>query len=278
MTFDGPLIDAHTHVGRSRGDGPTMTVERRLDWMDERGVDRAVVLPLESPEAADEYVLTSTVLEAAQAHPDRLIPLCSVDPRMRVGGRDGLAEKVGGYVERGARGFGEIKVGLPVDDGRLQRIYDVCAEYDLPALFHVDGNSCTDEIGLPNFERMVRESPGLDFVAHAPGWWSHMAAEVPAFHSYPDAPVEEPGRCDELLAEYDNLYADLSAGSGYNAVTRDPEYGRAFLERHHDSLLFATDSIYPGQQVDQFDLFERFDLDDEHWEQIRHANAEAILR
>ena len=32
----------------------------------------------------------------------------------------------------------------------------------------------------------------------------------------------------ELLRKYPNLYGDLSAGSGYNAITRDPAFGDAF--------------------------------------------------
>jgi hypothetical protein len=59
--------------------------------------------------------------------------------------------------------------------------------------------------------------------------------------------VEPGGRCDELLGTYDNLYADISMGSGFNAITRDVEYSQGFLERHHEKLLFGTDYLYPGQ-------------------------------
>jgi hypothetical protein len=37
------------------------------------------------------------------------------------------------------------------------------------------------------------------------------------------------------------MYGDLSAGSGLNALTRDEEHARAFLERHQDKLLYGSD-------------------------------------
>ena len=44
-----------------------------------------------------------------------------------------------------------------------------------------------------------------------------------------------------LLADYPNRYADLSAGSGLNALLRDEEHARGFLDRHQDKLLFGSD-------------------------------------
>jgi predicted TIM-barrel fold metal-dependent hydrolase len=45
-----------------------------------------------------------------------------------------------------------------------------------------------------------------------------------------------------LMREYPNLWADLSAGSGYNALTRDPSFGIEFLDEFQDKLMFGTDS------------------------------------
>ena len=62
--------------------------------------------------------------------------------------------------------------------------------------------------------------------------------------SYPTGKVI-PGRVPELMRKYPNLCGDLSAGSGYNAVTRDPEFGWAFLEEFQDRLYFGTDICAP---------------------------------
>jgi hypothetical protein len=62
--------------------------------------------------------------------------------------------------------------------------------------------------------------------------------------------VAGPGRTPELLARYPNLYGDLSAGSGFNAISRDPEFGYRFLEEHQDKLLLGTDICHVNQEVE----------------------------
>ena len=49
----------------------------------------------------------------------------------------------------------------------------------------------------------------------------------------------------ELMSRYPNLYGDRSAGSGFNAVSRDPDFGYQFLQRFQDQLLFGTDICSP---------------------------------
>ena len=44
-----------------------------------------------------------------------------------------------------------------------------------------------------------------------------------------------------MLRQYPNLYADLSAFSALNAISRDPEFGKDFLLEFQDRLMFARD-------------------------------------
>ena len=48
------------------------------------------------------------------------------------------------------------------------------------------------------------------------------------------------------IRKYANLYADLSARSGFNALSRDPEFAYQFIEEFHDRLFFGTDGRYKG--------------------------------
>jgi uncharacterized protein len=48
------------------------------------------------------------------------------------------------------------------------------------------------------------------------------------------------GPTDRLVGHYPNLYGDLSAGSGYTALKRDPVFGLDFLECHQVKLLFGN--------------------------------------
>ncbi|XVH33159.1 amidohydrolase family protein (plasmid) [Haloferacaceae archaeon DSL9] len=273
------LIDAHVHIGQTRYDERPLEPRDLIAYMDKYGVDESVLLPLESPEATSYYLTTAEVLAAAESHPRRIVPFCSVDPRMLLD-EEGFRTVIKRYVDRGARGFGEVKAGVAIDDERMQLLYEICADEGLPILFHVDDTCCVDDLGLPGLERMLRSYPDVSFIMHAHGWWAHISADVRAADTgrYPTRPVEPGGRCDELLSEYDNLYADISMGSGFNAITRDVEYGREFLQRHHEKLLFGTDFLYAEQKLPQFAFFDEFELSEHAWDNVCHRNIERLLR
>jgi predicted TIM-barrel fold metal-dependent hydrolase len=80
-------------------------------------------------------------------------------------------------------------------------------------------------------------------IGHAQSFWSHISADVPPPDKtlYPTGPVKSGGLIDRLLAEYPNLYADMSAGSGFNAISRDEDFSAGFLQRHRKQLLFGSD-------------------------------------
>ncbi|MEM1441870.1 MAG: amidohydrolase family protein, partial [Verrucomicrobiota bacterium] len=58
---------------------------------------------------------------------------------------------------------------------------------------------------------------------------------------YPKTRVKQGGLTDRYLADYPNMFGDLSAGSGRNSIERDEEHAVAFLDRHQDKLLLGTD-------------------------------------
>jgi predicted TIM-barrel fold metal-dependent hydrolase len=58
---------------------------------------------------------------------------------------------------------------------------------------------------------------------------------------YPKGPVTPGGLTDRYLSDYPNMYGDLSAGSGLNALTRDEAFARDFIRRHQRKLLYGSD-------------------------------------
>jgi len=272
------IIDTHVHVGQVWSHYPPMTEDGMLEWMDARGVEQAVLLPLESPEGASFPILTREVLPMARRHPDRFLAFACIDPRASIREAD-LKPLFESYVEQGARGFGEHKVGLPIDDPLSQRLYALAGELRLPVLLHMDGVRNTDRVGLPGLERMLRQFPDTVFIGHAPAWWSSISGDCTEadLNGYPSSPVTPGGAADRLLAEYPNMWADLSAGSGARAISRDLAFGQAFLERHADQLLFATDYLFFGQDVPQFDLFAQLQLSPDTRAKLMHRNAERLL-
>lgn len=276
----GPYIDVHTHVGRTWTGQPPMTHDMLVAWMDEHNIAKAVVLPLVSPESSSYLNLTEQALEAARAHPDRLVPFCCLDPRTSyTGGKKGLHSMIRDWVDQGAKGFGEHKAGLPIDEPRMRDLYEACGEMKLPVLFHCDNLRGTDEPGLPGLERVLKAFPEVRFIGHGPGFWASISGDVDAkgLGGYPRGPVAAGGALDRLFDSYRNLWGDLSAGSGANAIQRDPAFGRAFLVRRADRLMFGTDYLRPGQEVPQFAMMESIELPAEAREKIERQNAIDLL-
>ena len=246
----GRYIDVHTHLGTVWNTGTELTAEALLRWMDAADVAQAVVLPLVSPESSSYPISTEYVLAQTKPHRDRLIPFCSVDPRTSyLNGRAGLLSMLKRYVDAGARGFGEHKPGVAIDDPRNMALYGACAELELPVLFHLDEQRNMDAPGLPGLEHVLREHPALTMIGHGPGWWASIGGGTTAadLSGYPRGEVAAGGAIDRLMDKYPNLYGDLSAGSGAGAIERDLKFGREFLLRRQDRLMFGTDFLAQGR-------------------------------
>ena len=90
-----------------------------------------------------------------------------------------------------------------------------------------------------------------------------------------------PGRLIELMDTYANLHGDLSAGSGFNAISRDPAYGYEFMERYQDRLYFGTDIANVPQELPIVDFFKHLRdeklIDSMALEKITWRNADRLL-
>jgi predicted TIM-barrel fold metal-dependent hydrolase len=278
----GRYIDVHTHLGRTWNTTEVLSAAGLLAWMDDHEVEQAVVLPLVSPESSSYPATSDFVLAETRPHRDRLIPFCCIDPRTNyTGGKPALGDMVRRYVDQGARGFGEHKTGVRIDDPRSLLLYEVCGELGLPVLYHSDSVRNADGPGLPALERILRTFPRTTFIAHAGAWWSSISAEVREpgqFSGYPKGPVVPGGALERILKTCPNIHGDLSAGSGANAIQRDLKFGREFLIRWADRLLFGTDYLSPGQAVPQFALFRDLDLPGDVQAKIFRDNARRVLK
>ena len=229
------MIDFHQHIGHMG-----RTLEQTLAHQEAHGIARSVVLPIDNTATPPENWPSEIALEAARDYPDRLVAFVHVDPKKK----DAL-DAIRRGRDLGARGFGEHKVRLPVDAPESLAIYELCGELGLPVLLHFEyGNY---NYNFDAFPDVLRRHSKTTFVAHAQAWWANISADAPndpaapGFSAYTKGPVVPGGLSDRWLGEFPNLYCDLSAGSGLNGLTRDPEFTRGFLERHSRKLLWATD-------------------------------------
>jgi len=274
-------IDVHTHLGTVWSGGEQLTAEALLRWMDAADIGQAVVLPLVSPESSSYPISTDFVLSETKPYRDRLIPFCSIDPRTSYrGGPKGLQDMLKRYTDAGARGFGEHKPGVAIDDPRNMALYAACAALKLPVLFHLDEQRNTDAPELPGLERVLKEFPESVFIGHGPGWWASIAGSITKadLGGYPKGEVAPGGAIDRLMDKYPGLYGDLSAGSGAQAISRDAKFGREFLIRRQDRLMFGTDFLAPGQDVPQLELFAKIDLPEKAAAKIFRDNARRVLK
>src|SRR5207248_11173152 len=100
--------------------------------------------------------------------------------------------------------------------------------------------------GSPRREHLLQEASETTVIGHGPGFWPEIGAGLtPEDKSgYPRGPIAEEGSLPRLLRTYPNLVADISAGSGHNALSRDEEFGLRFVHEFQDKLLFGTDVCF----------------------------------
>ncbi|MHC4611605.1 MAG: amidohydrolase family protein, partial [Planctomycetota bacterium] len=93
----------------------------------------------------------------------------------------------------------------------------------------------------------LQRFPELKFLGHSQPFWAEMTPlRAPEDRAgYPDYPVEAEGAVPRLMRKHPNLYGDLSANSGHNALARDLDYAVGFLDEFQDRLLFGTDICAP---------------------------------
>lgn len=271
------MIDFHAHMGRLfREDYPDkhyLTAAQLVDRMNRDGVDKAVVLPLESPEGGWGWLLTEDAIAARDEFPDRLIAFMCIDPRYPK-----VERLFDTFVERyGCKGFGEHVPGLPFDDPLCKTIYAKCDEHRLPLVIEISG-ICPDDPGLPRLEACMKEFPNCIFVGHGPGFWANISGDAECMSGYPTSPVTPGGAVDRLMAEYENLYADISAGSGWNALTRDPDFTPGFLERNWRRLLYGSDIVYASHHIPQVRWMHEVDIPEDMREAIAAGNARRLLK
>lgn len=271
------MIDFHVHLGNLyRTEYPTrpcFTAAQLIDRMNREGVELSVLLPLESPEGGWGWFLTEEAVAARDQYPERLIAFAVVDPRYPH--PDRLLEH---FVTRcGCRGFGEHVCPGEFDCERNLVLYRKCAEHGLPVVFEINTEYCTDEVGLPRLERCLKDFPEIAWCGHGPGFWCAISGDDDRSCGYPTGKIQPGGAIELLLEKYDNLWLDLSAGSGYNALTRDPDYTVGLVDRWWHRMLMATDYMGVGQKLPQFQWLRELDITDEMRTAIGSGNARKLL-
>lgn len=203
--------------------------DENLDHIEGSGCTQANLL---TPAASD-----AGAQAAIAKHPGRYVRFVSANIT-----QPGGIEQMRRAITNGALGLGEIKFNVAVDSPEMRSVYELATELKLPVTIHFqEDSSGSFTAPLKGLPAMLKAYPGTTFIGHANAFWANISADVPAGVAYPDGKVQAGGLTDRMLSEFPNLYADLSANSGHNALGRDPDFAAAFLVRHRDKLMFGSD-------------------------------------
>ena len=252
---DVKKIDIHAHcvlfpeyTPKYRENGCTLPdAEMMFDFYEKLNIEMGVLLPIVSPEAQLCVLPSENSKYLADKYPDRFLWFCNVDPRSLSNSKDSdLGYLLEHYKSLGAKGVGELTSNLYTDDPKTDNLFGFCAELDLPVTIHiapsVDGHyGIIDELGLPRLEKMLKKHPKLRIFGHSQYFWSEIGENNDEIRgTYPKGKVKE-GRLHYLLRNYENLFCDLSAGSGANALMRDREHAAKFIEEFSDRIMYGCD-------------------------------------
>lgn len=255
---DVQKIDIHAHVRTGKGlcrmgtDTTFATPEQLIEMFEKMGIQKGVILPGVNIECADRVQSNEDALAVVEKYPDRFYWFCNIDPRMgKNSPTTDLSYFIDYYKGLGAKGVGEICANLYFDDPYMENLFFHCEKNQMPVLFHIGHQvgecyGLVDDLGLPRLEKELAKFPHLKFLGHSQAFWSEISADVTKQDrtKYLTGKVI-PGRVVELMRKYPNLCGDISASSGFNALSRDPDFGYAFIEEFKDRLYFGNDICSP---------------------------------
>jgi predicted TIM-barrel fold metal-dependent hydrolase len=223
--WGGPVLDTHLHLRRD--------ADSCYTHIQGCGVSNAILLT----RAPDE----DRAKQEMERRPGRFARSVATDPTPPE------ADKIiRDALKNGAVSIGELKFHVALDSPEMKRVYDIAAEMKVPVMMHIQtfphfAGELPYNTGYPQFDKVLRAYPRTNFIGHGDLFWAHISADVPTDRGYPPGPIKSGGLTDKWLSDFPNLYADMSANSGNNALSRDPGFTRDFLVRHQRKLIFGSD-------------------------------------
>ena len=225
-----PIIDIHQHTNYSfRTDEQLLAHQRAM------GVTQTILLPAGSLYGLEANCTgNQAVYDFALDHPKEYVFFAN-----EVAGLPGARAEIEKWLKRGALGIGEQKFHVDCDSPGLEQVAEIAQSFNVPILMHFQHD--VYNLHIERMHKTLEKFPKVKFIGHAQTWWSNIAAKSDQKTMYPTGKVTPGGLTDRLLTDYPNMYGDLSAGSGLNALNRDKDFSRDFLQRHQDKLLYGSD-------------------------------------
>jgi predicted TIM-barrel fold metal-dependent hydrolase len=277
-----PAIDVHNHLGGGKATLTPERVKRYLAEMDAAGVRSVVNL-----DGGWGDRLTETLAALDNAHPGRFLTYALLD----FSGIDDPgwskreSTRLRASFEAGAKGLKfhkslglgvRYKDGryLPVDDPKLDPIWEVCAAYKRPVEIHTgDPAAFFTPLDQSN-ERWHELNQHPEWLFHGKGFPNRSdlhAQRMRAIGRHPNTTficahmandAEDLAEVGRWLDSYPNMYVDIDAR--ISELGRQPYTARRFILKYQDRIMFGTDTS-PNREA--YRIYYRFlETDDEYFD------------
>jgi len=312
-----PVIDVHNHVNDARSGGREhFPPSQVLEIMDHCNLQKMVILTGRWGES-----LQKVVDEMVKPYPDRFLVFVQIDwskiddPNFS----QLMVKQIDDAVARGARGLKITKdLGLtnrdktgkliPVDDPRLDPIWEECGRLGIPVAIHVtDPEAFFHPLDQYNerYEELIGNPDWSFYGPKFPSKESIMDARNRMFARHPNTTFislhvgnwpEDLDYVSDVLNRYPNVVVEFGAREA--ELGRQPRRARKFFLQYQDRILFGTD-MTPSEELyrnyfrwletadEYFDYFSYpeqgrwkiygLDLPDPVLEKVYHLNAERIF-
>lgn len=166
-------IDIHTHMLDNES-----LISQRLTANKYMGFSRCVLLPVpENMSMGGPTFFAEDAYALSRRYPEHFTWMCNLCPD----GTDLTHEKVKRYKQMGAVGLGEFGTRIRFDDPKMDHLFAVLEQVQMPFLFHMapaDADpyyGIVDDPRLPGLERALKKFPKLIFIGHSQPFWFEMA-------------------------------------------------------------------------------------------------------
>lgn len=285
-------FDMHCHVhekeGFPREDGSFyLNAEQQLKVFEEKNVARGLILPNVHYEATNSIQNVEEVAGVCAKHPDKFYFFMNLVPHSFYKNPNAdFSPIIEYYLNMGAKGVGEMCANYTFYDPLMQNMLFYINKYKLPLTIHMTHKEfgdygIRDDDELSGLERAAQRYTDITFLCHSADFWAEISGDE--HHTgYPEGKVQPGGRVVELMRKYPNIHGDLSAGSGFNAIARDREFGIEFMKEFQDKLYFGQDycAIDNKRMLSEYmdELLENGDISREVYDKICWKNAVKLLK
>jgi len=254
-----PVIDVHTHTNDARGIGDRVDPKEMVERMDRLNVKTVVILT--GGWGDDLQKIVDTMVKP---YPGRFMVMTQIDwskiddPNFS----QLMVKQVDDSVRRGARGLKILKeLGLgvrdasgkliPVDDPRLDPVWEECGRLGIPVFIHVaDPEAFFHPIDANNerYEELIEHPDWSFYGPQFPSIQELMAQRDRMFAKHPHTTFaalhfgswpENLDFVEQTLEKFPNVMIETGAREG--ELGRQPRRVRRLFLKYPDRIMFGTD-------------------------------------